>query len=207
MITTSLYDLDTDAPSRLSMIAIADWDSPLTQIQVAEAVPKHHYYYVSPLGRRLFQFSLGPVALAFIGAGPKDDILLARAMMAQHGNRWTVEWLRTKGCSIGPNISTSLATKPNRAWKPSHSTIRASFKPTESSDMARYDNESPKQFQMAFRARRIALMSAHFHYAGRRVVAAAELRSFSTRACTRASYSSSSSRRPPSRTWHSSSDT
>jgi len=63
---------------------------------VAEAVPKHHYYYVSPLGRRLFQFSLGPVALAFIGAGSKDDLLSARAMIAHQGNRWTVEWLRTK---------------------------------------------------------------------------------------------------------------
>ena len=64
---------------------------------VAEAVPKHHYYYVSPLGRRLFQFSLGPVALAFIGASSKDDILSARAMITQHSNRWTVEWLRTRG--------------------------------------------------------------------------------------------------------------
>jgi hypothetical protein len=37
------------------------------------------------------------VALAFIGAGSKDDILSARGMMAQHANRWTVEWLRAKG--------------------------------------------------------------------------------------------------------------
>ena len=37
------------------------------------------------------------MALAFIGAGSKDDILSARAIMAQHGNRWTVEWLRANG--------------------------------------------------------------------------------------------------------------
>jgi type IV secretion system protein VirB4 len=61
---------------------------------VADATPKRHYYYVSPLGRRLFQFSLGPAALAFIGAGSKDDILAARRMLEQHGQRWTVEWLR-----------------------------------------------------------------------------------------------------------------
>ena len=48
---------------------------------VAEATPKRHYYYVSPLGRRLFQFSLGPAALAFIGAGSKDDVLSARRMI------------------------------------------------------------------------------------------------------------------------------
>jgi type IV secretion system protein TrbE len=79
---------------------------------VAEAVPKHHYYYVSPLGRRLFQFSLGPVALAFIGAGSKNDILSARAMMAQHGNHWTVEWLRTKGL---PDWAEYLDTFRNHA--------------------------------------------------------------------------------------------
>jgi type IV secretory pathway VirB4 component len=64
---------------------------------VAEATPKRHYYYVSPLGRRLFQFALGPVALAFIGAGSKDDILAARKCIEQHGQRWTAEWLRVRG--------------------------------------------------------------------------------------------------------------
>ncbi|MGH7222630.1 MAG: hypothetical protein ACRELF_05345 [Gemmataceae bacterium] len=66
---------------------------------LSDATPKRHYYYVSPLGRRLFQFSLGPAALAFIGAGSKDDILAARRMIAQHGERWTVEWLRARGLS------------------------------------------------------------------------------------------------------------
>jgi type IV secretion system protein TrbE len=64
---------------------------------VAEATPKRHYYYVSPLGRRLFQFSLGPGALAFISAGSKSDILAARKMIEQHGDRWPVEWLRARG--------------------------------------------------------------------------------------------------------------
>ncbi|MBF6571571.1 MAG: conjugal transfer protein TrbE [Candidatus Binataceae bacterium] len=63
---------------------------------VAEATPKRHYYYTSPLGRRLFQFSLGPAALAFIGAGSKDDVLSARRMIKQHGERWTSEWLRSR---------------------------------------------------------------------------------------------------------------
>ncbi|MGH7778963.1 MAG: conjugal transfer protein TrbE [Candidatus Binataceae bacterium] len=64
---------------------------------VADATPKRHYYYVSPLGRRLFQFSLGPAALAFIGAGSKDDVLAARQMIDRYGERWAVEWLRTRG--------------------------------------------------------------------------------------------------------------
>jgi type IV secretion/conjugal transfer VirB4 family ATPase len=63
---------------------------------IAEATPKRHYYYVSPLGRRLFQFSLGPAALAFIGAGSKDDVLAASRMVHEHGERWTEEWLRLR---------------------------------------------------------------------------------------------------------------
>jgi type IV secretion system protein VirB4 len=64
---------------------------------VAEAAPKRDYYYVSPLGRRLFQFALGPAALAFIGAGSKEDVLEARHMIAEFGERWRVEWLRSRG--------------------------------------------------------------------------------------------------------------
>src|SRR5216684_7129398 len=64
---------------------------------IADATPKRHYYYVSPHGRRLFQFSLGPAALAFIGAGSKDDVLSARRVINQYGDRWTVEWLRIRG--------------------------------------------------------------------------------------------------------------
>ena len=64
---------------------------------IAEAAPKRDYYYVSPLGRRLFQFTLGPAALAFVGAGSKDDVLSARRMIGEHGEHWRVEWLRAHG--------------------------------------------------------------------------------------------------------------
>src|SRR5262249_50491493 len=66
---------------------------------IAEAAPKRDYYYVSPLGRRLFQFALGPAALAFIGAGSKEDVLAVRRMIAEHGERWRIEWLRARGLS------------------------------------------------------------------------------------------------------------
>src|SRR5271170_170411 len=64
---------------------------------IAEAAPKRDYYYLSPLGRRLFQFALGPAALAFIGAGSKEDVLAARGMIAEFGERWPAEWLRARG--------------------------------------------------------------------------------------------------------------
>ncbi|HVN89619.1 MAG TPA: hypothetical protein VMT61_07390 [Candidatus Binataceae bacterium] len=52
---------------------------------VAAATPKRHYYYVSPLGRRLFQFALGPAALAFIGAGSKDDVIAGATADSRRG--------------------------------------------------------------------------------------------------------------------------
>jgi type IV secretion system protein TrbE len=61
---------------------------------ISESAPKRDYYYDSPLGRRLFQFALGPAALAFIGAGTKEDMFEAQRLMAEHGERWRVEWLR-----------------------------------------------------------------------------------------------------------------
>jgi type IV secretion system protein VirB4 len=64
---------------------------------IAGAAPKRDYYYVSPLGRRLFQFALGPAALTFIGAGSKNDVFAARRMIADHGERWRSEWLRARG--------------------------------------------------------------------------------------------------------------
>jgi type IV secretion/conjugal transfer VirB4 family ATPase len=64
---------------------------------IADAVPKRDYYYVSPLGKRLFQFSLGPAALAFIGAGGKEDIVRVRRLAADEPERWPVEWLRQHG--------------------------------------------------------------------------------------------------------------
>jgi type IV secretion system protein TrbE len=64
---------------------------------IAGAAPKRDYYYVSPLGRRLFQFAIGPAALAFIGAGSKDDLIEARRLIAEHGDGWQAEWLRRRG--------------------------------------------------------------------------------------------------------------
>ena len=40
---------------------------------IAGAVPKRHYYVVSPLGRRLIELALGPVALSFVGVSGSED--------------------------------------------------------------------------------------------------------------------------------------
>ena len=65
---------------------------------VADATPKRHYW---PFRRSEDAGSssslLGPAALAFIGAGSKDDVLSARRMIEQHGKLDAVEWLRARG--------------------------------------------------------------------------------------------------------------
>lgn len=64
---------------------------------IAGAAPKREYYYVSPLGRRLFSLALTPAALAFVGAGSRDDLAAARRLFAAHGANFGAAWLRHKG--------------------------------------------------------------------------------------------------------------
>ena len=42
-------------------------------------------------------WAIGPAALAFIGAGSKDDLIEARRLIADHGDGWRIEWLRRRG--------------------------------------------------------------------------------------------------------------
>jgi len=64
---------------------------------IAHAVPKRHYYYSSPLGKRLFELGLGPVALSFLGAGSREDLAAVRALIARYPAAWPAEWLRRRG--------------------------------------------------------------------------------------------------------------
>jgi type IV secretion system protein VirB4 len=66
---------------------------------VATALPKREYYVTSPDGRRLFDMTLGPVALSFVGASGKADLSQVRALEAQHGARWPLHWLEQRGVS------------------------------------------------------------------------------------------------------------
>jgi len=66
---------------------------------IATAIPKRHYYYMSPLGRRLFDLDLGDVALSFVGTGSKSDISEARSLIAAHSDVWPAMWLDARGLS------------------------------------------------------------------------------------------------------------
>jgi len=68
------------------------------QIEILSyATPKRQYYYTSPLGQRLFDLGLGPVALAFVGASGKEDLTTVRELAASYGPDWPAEWLWRRG--------------------------------------------------------------------------------------------------------------
>jgi type IV secretion system protein TrbE len=64
---------------------------------VSAAIPKREYYVATPGGRRLFEMALGPVTLSFVGASGKDDLKRIRALVAQHGPKWPLNWLEARG--------------------------------------------------------------------------------------------------------------
>jgi len=64
---------------------------------IANATERRQYYYTSPLGRRLFSFGFGGVALSFIGAGGLEDIERCDQFIKEYGDQWPAEWLRSRG--------------------------------------------------------------------------------------------------------------
>jgi type IV secretion system protein TrbE len=64
---------------------------------LASTIPKKHYLYTSPYGRRVFDLQLGPVALAFTGVNDRADVRRVRALIAEHGEDWPAYWLQERG--------------------------------------------------------------------------------------------------------------
>jgi type IV secretion system protein TrbE len=72
----------------------------LNETQIAtiqSATPKRHYYVVSPDGCRLIDLQLGPIALAFVAAGSKEQIATVSQIAAAHGDDWPRVWLQENG--------------------------------------------------------------------------------------------------------------
>jgi type IV secretion system protein VirB4 len=66
---------------------------------IARAEKKREYYYACEATHchRLFSLALGPVALAFTGAGGKEDLAEVRRLVAAHGKEWPGKWLERRG--------------------------------------------------------------------------------------------------------------
>jgi type IV secretion/conjugal transfer VirB4 family ATPase len=68
------------------------------QIEIlAYAIPKREYLYTSPLGRRLIDLDLGPVALSFVGATGKEDLAQIRHLIKSNAGTWPGSWLARRG--------------------------------------------------------------------------------------------------------------
>jgi type IV secretion system protein VirB4 len=65
---------------------------------IAHAEKKREYYYACETTHchRLFSLALGPVALAFTGAGGKEDLSEIRKLVAAHGKQWPEKWLEQR---------------------------------------------------------------------------------------------------------------
>ncbi len=67
---------------------------------ISTAIPKRQYYFVSAEGARLFELALGPLQLAFVGAGDLDSIAQMRRLEKVHGSSWPEQWLMQKQIAL-----------------------------------------------------------------------------------------------------------
>ncbi|MBV8136060.1 MAG: hypothetical protein JO121_10575, partial [Deltaproteobacteria bacterium] len=63
---------------------------------IARATPRAQYYYTSPLGSRLFNLDIGPIALALCGSTGHPDLRRARELLT-HGDDFAQAWLAERG--------------------------------------------------------------------------------------------------------------
>ncbi|MBI1394323.1 MAG: conjugal transfer protein TrbE [Alphaproteobacteria bacterium] len=91
---------------------------------ISRATPKRDYYYQSPLGCRVFELGLGPIALAICGAGsPEDQAMLDRVCAETEGDGFSSCWLIEKGL---PWAAELLAR-----WPGQNADAREPFPPTQ----------------------------------------------------------------------------
>jgi type IV secretion/conjugal transfer VirB4 family ATPase len=65
---------------------------------ISQAIPKREYYLTSPLGNRLFDLSLGPIALAMCASSSPEDLKLASQLQPTHeSHKFWQRFLELKG--------------------------------------------------------------------------------------------------------------
>jgi type IV secretion system protein TrbE len=78
--------------------------SPAAISLVASAQPKRDYLFTSPLGQRLFELDLGPVALSFLAAAEglslQETLARAQSLRATDSATWPAHWLRQRGLAV-----------------------------------------------------------------------------------------------------------
>ena len=83
-----------------------------TQI-IAQATPKRDYYFQSRAGNRLFDLSLGPVALSFCGVSSKDELKAMAEIYARNGGAdFAPAWLSARGLHWAADLIASDTQTP-----------------------------------------------------------------------------------------------
>lgn len=67
---------------------------------ISEAIPKKEYYFVSPLGTRLFNLELGRVNLSLSSISDKNSIRKIKNLFNKFGNDWVYEWFKEENIDI-----------------------------------------------------------------------------------------------------------
>jgi type IV secretion system protein VirB4 len=75
---------------------------------IADAIPKREYYYMSPIGTRLFSLALGDVALSFVAASSKEQVKECKRLVAKYGDQWPFKWMDAR------NVNYTQYTKEKR---------------------------------------------------------------------------------------------
>lgn len=88
------------------------------QIEIlAAAIPKRQYYYTSPMGRRLFELALDPLALAFVAVSDPEKLNTMREISNKYGDDWPIHWLENHGIDIHSYVDVSkYKHKRNQSW-------------------------------------------------------------------------------------------
>lgn len=67
---------------------------------IRQARPKREYYVASPIGHRLFNLALGPLALAIIGASERETLEHIQMLKNIHGPAWVDFYLSEKNLNL-----------------------------------------------------------------------------------------------------------
>ncbi len=86
---------------------------------IAASTPKRDYYFQSRAGNRLFDLQLGPVALAFCGAGSEQDHKDIDHVMQQNGDdNFASHWLKFKGLNWAADLMANEFNFETKGYAP-----------------------------------------------------------------------------------------
>ncbi len=92
---------------------------------IQTSIPKQHYYFISPLGRRLISLGIHNVALSFVGVNGREERELVEDLVQQSPFGWQSAWLRHRATALKDEQLLDWATYYERVQKDSEP--RAAF--------------------------------------------------------------------------------